>query len=141
MKTMKKVLLLVTSLCFTGALAACGGGNKGNNDGGNGGGNISGETVANKTAWTQALTDSALATNATVSMTIKGEDRMGEFYEKGESSVTAKIANGKVYVYEKTDASWYFEEDGVVERDEEHDEDQTYLATIDGVTMEYFKEL
>ena len=141
MKTMKKVLLLVTSLCFTGALAACGGGNKGNNDGGNGGGNISGETVANKAAWTQALTDSALATNATVSMTIKGEDRMGEFYEKGESSVTAKIANGKVYVYEKTDASWYFEEDGIVERDEEHDEDQTYLATIDGVTMEYFKEL
>ena len=141
MKTMKKVLLLVTSLCFTGALAACGGGNKGNNDGGNGGGNISGETVANKAAWTQALTDSALATNATVSMTIKGEDRMGEFYEKGESSVTAKVANGKVYVYEKTDASWYFEEDGVVERDEEHDEDQTYLATIDGVTMEYFKEL
>ncbi|MBO5027111.1 MAG: hypothetical protein J6C79_01150 [Clostridia bacterium] len=138
---MKKVLLLVTSLCFTGALAACGGGNKGNNDGGNGGGNISGETVANKAAWTQALTDSALATNATVSMTIKGEDRMGEFYEKGESSVTAKIANGKVYVYEKTDASWYFEEDGIVERDEEHDEDQTYLATIDGVTMEYFKEL
>lgn len=141
MKTMKKVLLLITSLCFTGALAACGGGNKGNNDGGNGGGNISGETVANKAAWTQALTDSALATNATVSMTIKGEDRMGEFYEKGESSVTAKIANGKVYVYEKTDASWYFEEDGVVERNEEHDEDQTYLATIDGVTMEYFKEL
>ena len=141
MKTMKKVLLLVTSLCFTGALVACGGGNKGNNDGGNGGGNISGETVANKAAWTQALTDSALATNATVSMTIKGEDRMGEFYEKGESSVTAKIANGKVYVYEKTDASWYFEEDGIVERDEEHDEDQTYLATIDGVTMEYFKEL
>ena len=139
MKMFKKATLLVLALGTVGALAACGGKGGGNDD--LGGGNIQGEQLMDAAAWTQSLSDTAAATNATISMRIKGEERMGEFFEKGESVITAKVAEDKVYVYEKNDASWYFEEDGVVDRDEEHDEDQTYLAMVDGVATEYFKEL
>ena len=141
MKKLKKVLLLGLTLAMSATLfAACGG--KGG-DGGDdlGGGNIQGEQFADAEAWVQALEDTAAANNATISMKIKGEERMGEFFEKGEYVITAKVAEDKVYVYEKTDASWYYEEDGVVDRDEEHDEDQTYFAMVDGVATKYFKEL
>lgn len=142
MKKSKKNLLLLLSLSMSATLfAACGFGGDKDDSSSSAGGNVQGEQLANEAAWAQALSGSAAATNATVEMTMKMEDRAGDMFEKYDGTQSVKVADGKFYGIEAFDASWRFEEDGVLDEDSEHDEDQTYIATVDGVTTVYFKEL
>ncbi|MBE5747450.1 MAG: hypothetical protein E7352_04690 [Clostridiales bacterium] len=105
------------------------------------GSDVPGESLADEAAWGKALTATATTTNATVQFSIKDDQYMGEFFDKWTAICMAEIADGKIFLQENVDFSHYYEEDGVVEKLEKHDEFQTYITTVDGVPTAYSKTL
>ena len=143
MKKLKKALLLGLTLAMSATLfAACGG--KGDNGNAGLGDNITGEQLSDKAAFLQALEDTGAATNATVQIAMKSEERMGEYFEKEEGNSTVKLADGKIYEYSSYKDAWKYPPDWVVDMDlpeegEESFTEETYYAAVDGVVTRYEK--
>ncbi len=128
MKKVKKALLLGLTVAMSATLfAACGG------KGGDGG--VKGEILADESAWVQALTDTVEATNATISGTVKGEGRMGEFYYKRSGTILSKVASGRVYTLLDFTYDSNMEEMFAPQQKVEY-----YHGVVDGVVQEWSKE-